>query len=337
MRTRFLIAALAAALFPAVAPAQSTRLLHQPDVSAQYVAFAYAGDIWLAPRSGGDARRVTSSPTVESDPHFSPDGKWLAFTGEYGGNPDVYVVSVEGGTPRRLTYHPGADLVRGWTPDGQDVVFESQRTGMPDGEPQLWTVPLTGGLPTRLPVPRALYGAVSPDGSDLAYQLDRPWEVEMQHYRGGQNQPIRVMDLKTYAMYKLPWTDSRDQQPVWLGNTIYFISDRDWINNLWSYDTKTKALKQITHYRDYRSRERERRRGRGCLRAGGRRPRLRSEDGPGPHARHPRHRRLPLGHAARGRHLQGAHGTAALAHRRARPVRSARRRDHGAHGQGHVA
>ncbi|HVA57223.1 MAG TPA: PDZ domain-containing protein [Gemmatimonadaceae bacterium] len=251
MRTRFLIAALAAALFPAVAPAQSTRLLHQPDVSAQYVAFAYAGDIWLAPRSGGDARRVTSSPTVESDPHFSPDGKWLAFTGEYGGNPDVYVVSVEGGTPRRLTYHPGADLVRGWTPDGQDVVFESQRTGMPDGEPQLWTVPLTGGLPTRLPVPRALYGAVSPDGSDLAYQLDRPWEVEMQRYRGGQNQPIRVMDLKTYAMYKLPWTDSRDQQPVWLGNTIYFISDRDWINNLWSYDTKTKALKQITHYRDY--------------------------------------------------------------------------------------
>ena len=89
MRTRLVAAALAAGLWPAVAAAQSTRLLHQPDVSARYVAFAYAGDIWLAPRNGGDARRVTSSPTTESDPHFSPDGKWLAFTGEYGGNPDV--------------------------------------------------------------------------------------------------------------------------------------------------------------------------------------------------------------------------------------------------------
>jgi len=251
MHTRLVLAALAGGLFPAVATAQSTRLLHQPDVSARSVAFAYAGDIWIVSKDGGDARRLTSSPTVESDPHFSPDGKWLAFTGEYGGNPDVYVVGVNGGTPRRLTYHPGADLVRGWTPDGQDVVFESQRTGMPDGEPQLWTVPLAGGLATRLPVPRALYGAISPDGSELAYQLDRPWEIEMQRYRGGQNQPIRVMDLKTSAMYKLPWTDSRDQQPVWLGSTIYFISDRDWMANLWSYDTKTKILKQITHHRNY--------------------------------------------------------------------------------------
>ncbi|MDE3053851.1 MAG: PD40 domain-containing protein, partial [Gemmatimonadota bacterium] len=251
MRTRLVAAVLAAALWPAVAAAQSTRLLQQPDVSAKYVAFAYAGDIWVVPRSGGDARRITSSPTTESDPHFSPDGKWIAFTGEYGGNPDVYVVSVEGGTPKRLTWHPGPDLARGWTPDGDSVVFESTRTGMPDGEPQLWTVSVHGGLPNRLPVPRALYGAISPDGTALAYQLDRPWETEMRNYRGGQNQPIRVMDLKSYAMYKLPWTNSRDQQPVWLGKTIYFISDRDWTDNLWSYDTQTKALKQITHYGDF--------------------------------------------------------------------------------------
>jgi tricorn protease len=231
--------------------AQSTRPLHQPDISAKYIAFAYAGDIWLAPRAGGDARRVTSSPAVEKDPHFSPDGKWLAFTGEYGGNDDVYVVPVDSGTPRRLTWHPGPDQVRGWTPDGQRVVFMSTRTGVPDGEPQLWTVGLTGALPERLPVPRAQAGAISPDGQSVAYQLVRPWETEMRNYRGGQNQPIRVLNLQTDSVMKLPWVDSRDQQPVWLGNTIYFISDRDWTNNLWAYDTGTRTVKQVTRYGDF--------------------------------------------------------------------------------------
>ncbi len=251
MRFRALALTLVLGLFPAALLAQSTRFLSQPDVSARYVAFAYAGDIWLAPKDGGDARRVTSSPTVDGDPHFSPDGKWLAFTGQYGGNPDVYVVAVDGGTPKRLTYHPGPDEVRGWTPDGKRVVFESPRTGMPDGEPQLWTVSVDGGMPERLPLPRALDGAISPDGQEIAYQLVRPWESEMRRYRGGQNQPIRVFNVSTHAMTKLPWTDSRDQQPHWLGSTIYFISDRDLTNNLWSYDTRTRALKQITHDTDF--------------------------------------------------------------------------------------
>lgn len=231
--------------------AQSTRLLRQPDVSAQNVAFAYAGDIWIAPRTGGEARRVTSSPTVEKDPHFSPDGNWLAFTGVYGGNDDVFIVAVAGGEPQRLTWHPGPDDVRGWTPDGKRVVFMSTRDGPPDGQPKLWTVPVGGALPEALPVPRALAGAISPDGQSVAYQLVRPWESEMRNYRGGQNQPIRVLNLKSYAMQKLPWTDSRDQQPVWLGSAIYFISDRDWTNNVWAYDTQAKTLKQITHYADY--------------------------------------------------------------------------------------
>ncbi len=231
--------------------AQSTRFLQQPDVDAHDVAFAYAGDIWVVSRDGGDARRITSSPTVESDPRFSPDGKWLAFTGEYGGNPDVYVVPADGGTPRRLTWHPAPDEVRGWTPTGDSVVFVSTRTGVPDAEPKLWKVSLHGGLPVPLVVPRAQYGEISPDGKEIAYQLDRPWETEERNYRGGQNQPIRVLDRTTYAMQKLPWAGSRDQQPVWLGSTIYFISDRDWTNNVWSYDTRTKVLKQITHYRDF--------------------------------------------------------------------------------------
>ncbi|MGH7592819.1 MAG: S41 family peptidase [Gemmatimonadales bacterium] len=238
-------------MLPAIAEAQSTRLLHQPDISTRDVAFAYAGDIWIVPRTGGNARRLTSSPVIEKDPHFSPDGKWIAFTGEYGGNDDVYVVAVDGGTPRRLTWHPGPDQVCGWTPDGQRIVFVSTRTGVPDGEPKLWSVALVGGLPEPLRVPRAQSGAVSPDGQSIAYQLVRPWEAEMRNYRGGQNQPIRVLNLKNNSVEKLPWTDSRDQQPVWLGNTIYFISDRDWTNNVWAYDTRARTLKQITHYADF--------------------------------------------------------------------------------------
>jgi len=241
----------AVAAVPAALPAQATRLLRQPDVSADYVAFTYAADIWVAPRAGGEARRVTSSPTVERDPHFSPDGKWLAFTGEYGGNPDVYVVPVAGGEPRRLTWHPGADEVRGWTPDGSRVVFVTSRIGVPDAEPRLWTVALSGGLPEPLALPRAQAGAFAADGQSLAYQLVRPWESEMRNYRGGQNQPIRIFDVKSHTVTALPWTDSRDQQPVWLGATIYFISDRDWTNNVWAYDTRAKSLKQITRYADF--------------------------------------------------------------------------------------
>ena len=150
--------ALAATLLPAALSAQSTRLLHQPDVSATSIAFAYAGDIWIVPRAGGDARRITSSPTVEKDPHFSPDGQWLAFTGEYAGNDDVYIVPVAGGEPKRLTWHPGPDDVRDWTPDGANVVFMSTRTGVPDAEPKLWQVSVKGGLPQPLVVPRALAG-----------------------------------------------------------------------------------------------------------------------------------------------------------------------------------
>ncbi|HET7322115.1 MAG TPA: PDZ domain-containing protein, partial [Longimicrobiaceae bacterium] len=251
MRRRVFPIAFVLALVPGLLQAQSTRMLRQPDVSAQYVAFAYAGDIWLTSRNGGEARRVTSSPTVESDPHFSPDGRWLAFTGEYGGNPDVFVVPVAGGEPQRLTWHPSPDQVRGWTPDGKRVVFVSTRTGVPDAEPKLWSVALTGGLPDALVVPRAQAGEISPDGRFVAYQLVRPWESEMQNYRGGQNQPIRVLDVKSHALQKLPWTDSRDQQPVWLGKTIYFISDRDWTNNVWAYDTQSNALKQITRFDDY--------------------------------------------------------------------------------------
>ncbi|HET9982180.1 MAG TPA: PDZ domain-containing protein [Longimicrobiales bacterium] len=253
MPRRLAPAALAVALLACAAPAhaQSTRLVRQPSVSARDIAFAYAGDVWIVPRAGGEAHRVTSLPGVESDPHLSPDGRMLAFTGEYGGNPDVYVVPAEGGEPRRLTWHPGPDQARGWTPDGRRVVFASGRTSAPIQFPRLWSVSVEGGAPEPLPMPRAAAGDYAPDGARIAYQPVEPWEQEMRSYRGGQNRPVWVMDLKTYDVETLPWKDSRDSQPVWLGRTIYFLSDRDWATNVWAYDVDAKNLRQVTHYADY--------------------------------------------------------------------------------------
>src|SRR5690349_22664559 len=147
------------------ATAQGTRLLRHPTVSHNAVAFEYAGDLWTVPRSGGQARRLTSTPGVEIDPYFSPDGSQIAFTATVAGNTDVYVVPTNGGDPKRLTYHPGSDRVRGWSPDGRRVIFSSARTSAPQQSYlRLWTIGLDGGLPEALPMPRAFSGAFSPDG-----------------------------------------------------------------------------------------------------------------------------------------------------------------------------
>src|SRR2546426_7523279 len=153
-----------------IATAQGTRLLRHPTVSRDSVAFEYAGDLWVVARSGGQARRLTSTPSVEIDPPFSPDGSQIAFTATVAGNTDVYVVPTTGGDPKRLTYHPGSDRVRGWTPDGRRVIFASARTSAPQQSYlRLWTIGLEGGLPEPLPLPRAFSGAYSPDCRRLAY------------------------------------------------------------------------------------------------------------------------------------------------------------------------
>ncbi len=224
------------------------RLLRQPAVSAKQVAFVYAEDIWVVDRDGGEARRLTTYQGEESDPHFSPDGSLLAFTGEYDGNVDVYVVPTEGGEPRRLTWHPGADRVRGWTEDGSRVLFASGRFFVPRPNPRLWTVSLSGGMPDLLPIPRAAFGAFSPDGQRMAYQLVSPWESEWRNYRGGQAQPIRLIDLASLEVEKLPWEGSNDLSPVWLGETVFFLSDRDATVNVWAYSLATGQLIQRTHF-----------------------------------------------------------------------------------------
>jgi tricorn protease len=244
LRLTLLLSALPAAL-----PAQ-TRLLRTPSVSADHIAFCYANDVWVAPRAGGDARRLTAFQGQTANPKLSPDGKWVAFSGEYGGNMDVYLVPVEGGEPRRLTWHPGADVVQGWSPDGRRVVFMSGRTAAVNA-PNFWSVSVEGDFPTALPMPRAFQGKYAPDGKRFAYRMNGSWDDERRSYRGGQNRPIWILDLASHELTTPPWTDSKDIDPVWIGDVVYFLSDRDWVHNVWRYDTKSRQLEQVTYFKDH--------------------------------------------------------------------------------------
>ncbi|MGH7688426.1 MAG: S41 family peptidase [Gemmatimonadaceae bacterium] len=246
-----LLLAATVAFSAAVTPAAAqTRMLRSPTVSATQIAFAYAQNIWVVGRNGGTARMLTAFQGQASDPHFSPDGKLIAFTANYAGNADVYVVPAEGGEPKRLTWHPGNDDVTGWTPDGKRVVFSSGRdTWAPTAAPRFWTVSVDGvGPATPMPMPRAYQGEISADGQYIAYRMNNSWDEERRNYRGGQNRPIWIMNLKTYDVVTPPWTDSKDMEPVWLGHVVYFISDRDGVANVWSYDIDRKAIKQVTDF-----------------------------------------------------------------------------------------
>jgi len=237
---------------PVTGQAPSTRLLRTPSVSAQHVAFAYANNIWVAERSGGSARRLTSFQGLTQNPKLSPDGKTIAFTAEYAGNSDVYVVPVDGGQPTRLTWHPGADLVQGWSPDGRNIMFASARaTWAANSQTRFWMVPITGGVETALPMPRANQGKLSPDGQRVAYRMPASWDDERRNYRGGQNRPIWIMDLKTYAVDTTPFAGTKETDPAWMGDVVYFLSDRDGVSNVWSFDTKSRKLSQVTKFTDF--------------------------------------------------------------------------------------
>lgn len=256
IRRLFLAAALgvglaAFALPVATAPAP-TRLLRTPTVSSTQIAFAYANNIWVVDRAGGMARRVTSFAGGASNPKFSPDGRTIAFTASYGGNSDVYSVPAEGGEPTRLTWHPGADTVQGWTPDGRSILFASTRaTWAPSGSPRFWTVPAGGGVEQPMALPRAYMGKISADGQKIAYRLNNSWDEERRNYRGGQNKPIWIVDLKTYDLITPPFTNSKDTDPVWVGRSVYFLSDRDGVSNVWAFDTGNRQLRQVTRFTDF--------------------------------------------------------------------------------------
>ena len=229
-----------------------TRMLRSPSVSAGNIAFAYAQNIWVAPRGGGSARRLTSFQGATENPKISPDGKWVAFSAEYGGNVDVYVVGIDGGNPKRLTWNTAPDVVQGWTPDGKSVLFASTReTNGPTAAPRFYTVPAAGGVEEALPLNRAYQGKISPDGKKVAYRMNNSWDEERRNYRGGQNRPIWIVDLKSLDLESPPWKDSKDMDPAWVGDVVYFISDRDGVANVWSYESATKKLAQVTDFSDF--------------------------------------------------------------------------------------
>ncbi len=228
-------------------PSDPPLLLRFPTVSKTQIVFNYAGDLWIVSREGGDARRLTSGIGTEALPYFSPDGSMIAFTGEYDGNLDVYVVPAAGGIPRRLTYHPADEYVAGWTPDGKKILFNSWANSFMHFEDQLYTVPVDGGFPTALPLPIAEDASFSPDGSHIAYIPHPKWQQAWKRYHGGQTTPIWIADLKDSSILKVPRENSNDHHPMWVGDTIYFLSDRNGPVSLFAYDTKTKQVTEALH------------------------------------------------------------------------------------------
>ena len=254
MRLTLLCTALAGVTAEARAQnVNDTRLLSQPAVSASRVAFVYAGDLFSAKLDGSDVRRLTTADGDESSPFFSPDGVWIAFTANYDGNTDVFVVPALGGMPRRLTYHPSPDVAQGFSPDGKQVLFTSGRNSWTGGLSQLFSVPVEGGVDTQLAIPNAAQGTWSPDGRRVAYNpLPRAF-TQWKRYRGGRNSVIWLYTNGTHATETIPQpaTRANDVDAMWLGEAVYFRSDRDGEFNIWSYDLKTKQVRQITRHADF--------------------------------------------------------------------------------------
>jgi len=231
--------------------AQGTQLLRQPTVSATEIVFVYANDLWKVSIAGGNAERLTSNEGYESLPHFSPDGNWIAFTAEYDGNTDVYIIPAKGGEPQRLTWHPSGDFVQGWTPEGS-ILFRSGRESRPTQTNKLYTVAPEGGLPEAVAIPRAAYGEISQDGKHIAYVPITFWDPEWRNYRGGQAMPIWIVDLATKELKRIPQpTGERHLDPVWFNNKIYYLSERDLASNIWSYDPSNGEEKQLTHHKKF--------------------------------------------------------------------------------------
>lgn len=237
----FLVLIFAVATF---AQGDKPMIFRQPTVNQTHIVFVYAGDLWKVSRDGGSAERLTSGVGVETNPYFSPDGNWVAFTGEYDGNIDAFVIPANGGEPKRITYHPGNDAVIGWTPDGKSIVFLSNRMGgMPP--PRMYSMPVTGeGLPNELPFPMAGgQASFSPDGTKIAYMPLAPAFAQWKKYRGGRTTKIWLGNIADSSVEEIPKQNSNDYTPMWVGDKVYFLSDRNGKNTtLYSFDTKTKKV-----------------------------------------------------------------------------------------------
>jgi tricorn protease len=217
-------------------------LFRNPAISRTEVVFEYGGDLWIAARSGGTARRLTTGSGTEANPIFSPDGTQIAFTGQYDGNVDVFLVPAAGGVPKRLTWHPGNDTAVAWTPDSRRVVFASNRSANTPRYQELFSISVDGGAETRMPVPVGYEAAFAPDGKRMAYVPMGRAFTAWKRYRGGMTTPIWIADLTTSKVEKLPRDNANDYCPMWAGGKVWFLSDRSGVVTLYSYDPQTKKV-----------------------------------------------------------------------------------------------
>ena len=239
------LSTLAGLFLCAAAAGAAPLLLRNPSLGPDRIAFLYGGDIWTVPRQGGDARRLTSVGGVSAGPYFAPDGSQIAYSAREHGLNEVYVVASDGGVPRRLTWEPTGSQATGWTPDGKDVLFTSGRASK-SVYPRLFKVRADGVGPAQvLPLPSVDWGSFSSDGSTLAYVPVRQWQAAWKHYRGGQTSQVWLVNMKTLDLEKVPRENSNDSSPVWLGSTLYFLSDRNGSVSLFSYDSSAKQVQQV--------------------------------------------------------------------------------------------
>jgi tricorn protease len=253
MRTVLLSGTILASAAPGAFAHVDARMLQYPDVSATQIVFSYAGDLWLVPREGGTATKLSSPRGQEIFPRFSPDGNRIAFNAAYDGNLDIYVIPATGGQPVRVTNHGMADLLVDWYPDGERLLFASSMASGKQRFSQFYAVPASGGLPEKLPVPYGERACLSPDGSRIVYtpmsQAFRTWK----RYRGGWAPDLWSFDLKSFASEKIAPNPANDEFPMWMGGRIYFLSDRgpESRSNIWSYDLASKETRQLTRFADF--------------------------------------------------------------------------------------
>jgi len=254
MRKMIALAAVAVSAVQCAYTQIDAGLFRYPDVSQTQIVFSYANDLWIIPKEGGMAEKLSSPPGVETFPKFSPDGKSIAFTGNYDGNNDVYVIPSKGGVPLRITEHGYSDRVVDWTPDGKRVLFASLRESGRDRFNQFYTIPATGGAAEKLPFPYAEFGAYSPDGKQMAVVFETQAARNWKRYRGGWKADIHVFNFATQTDQNITGpNDAGEEFPMWHGDYIYFLSDRgaEVKMNLWRYNVSTKAVEQLTNFKEY--------------------------------------------------------------------------------------
>lgn len=258
---RLMLIALLSGFASAAFALDDARLLRFPDINNNLIAFVYAGDIWTVDATGGNARRLTSHEGMELFPKISPDGKWIAFSGEYSGTRQVFVIPSVGGTPKQLTFYNSVGVMppRGgwdnavldWTPDSKQVLFRGNRTSFGDRNGKYFLVSIDGGMETPLEIVNGGFAALSPDGSKICFTpVDREFRT-WKRYKGGRATELWIYDLKNHSSEQITSFTGADQWPTWSGNNIYYASDKDLKLNIYKYDIATKQSVQMTFHKDF--------------------------------------------------------------------------------------